>query len=319
MHFDIPDLRLFIHVAEANSLTGGARRACLSTAAASMRIKSLEGQLGSRLFYRDSQGVELTPAGHDLLVHARAIMRQVDYIKDEFSQYAEGESGHLRIFANTTAVSDFMPDVLASFLVNRPGVTIDLQERLTNDIIRGVVDGSTDLGVVAGPVSPHKKLEIIPFSVDRLVVVTRKDHELATRKAVPFIETLRYPHIGLREGSTLFNFLKEQSSETGLTLQMRIQVFGFESACRMVSRGVGISILPRSIAHRYADFLDIATIDLEDEWAERERSLIVREFDALPKCGKELVEKIRNLASPDATFKLREGESSLVQSVKKEG
>ena len=153
MHFDIPDLRLFIHVAEASSLTGGARRASLSTAAASMRIKSLEGQLGSRLLYRDSQGVELTPAGHELLNHARAIMRQVEYIKDEFSQYAEGEAGHLRIFANTTAVSDFMPDVLARFLVSRPGVTIDLQERLTNDIVRGVIDGSTDLG---GSRRPHQ-------------------------------------------------------------------------------------------------------------------------------------------------------------------
>lgn len=292
MHFDIPDLRLFIHVAEASSLTGGARRASLSAAAASMRIKSLEGQLGSRLFYRDSQGVELTPAGHDLLVHARAIMRQVEYIKDEFSQYAEGESGHLRIFANTTAVSDFMPDVLARFLVGRPGVTVDLQERLTHDIVRGVIDGSTDLGVVAGPIKANKKLEVIPFSVDRLVVVAPKGHELESRRVVSFKETLGYPHIGLREGSTLFNFLKDQAAETSTALQIRIQVFGFESACRMVSRGVGISILPRSIAHRYADFLDIVSIDLEDDWAERERSLIVRELDALPKCGKDLVEEI---------------------------
>lgn len=297
MHFDIPDLRLFIHVAEANSLTGGARRASLSTAAASMRIKSLEGQLGSRLFYRDSQGVELTPAGHDLLVHARAIMRQVDYIKDKFSQYAEGESGHLRIFANTTAVSDFMPDVLARFLATRPGVTVDLQERLTHDIVRGVIDGSTDLGVVAGPVKSNKKLEIIPFSVDRLVVVTSKDHELAARRSLSFRETLDYPHIGLREGSTLFNFLKERASETGSTLQMRIQVFGFESACRMVSRSVGIGILPRSIAHRHAEFMEISIIELNESWAERERSLIVRELDALPTCGKELVEEIRSQAS----------------------
>ena len=297
MHFDIPDLRLFIHVAEANSLTGGARRASLSTAAASMRIKSLEGQLGSRLFYRDIQGVELTPAGHDLLVHARAIMRQVDYIKDKFSQYAEGESGHLRIFANTTAVSDFMPDVLARFLATRPGVTVDLQERLTHDIVRGVIDGSTDLGVVAGPVKSNKKLEIIPFSVDRLVVVTSKDHELAARRSLSFRETLDYPHIGLREGSTLFNFLKERASETGSTLQMRIQVFGFESACRMVSRSVGIGILPRSIAHRHAEFMEISIIELNESWAERERSLIVRELDALPTCGKELVEEIRSQAS----------------------
>lgn len=296
MHFDIPDLRLFIHVAEANSLTGGARRASLSTAAASMRIKALEGQLGSRLFYRDSQGVELTPAGHDLLVHARAIMRQVDYIKDEFSQYAEGQSGHIRIFANTTAVSDFMPDVLARFLVSRPGVTVDLQERLTNDIVRGVIDGSTDLGVVAGPVTA-KKLEIIPFNVDRLVVVTPNDHFLAGRKSITFQETLNYPHIGLREGSTLFNFLRGQANEINSQLQMRIQVFGFESACRMVSRGVGIGILPRSIARRYAESMDISIIELEESWAERERSLIVRELDALPKCGKELVEEIRAQAS----------------------
>tara|TARA_R110000823_G_scaffold106363_9_gene224907 strand:+ start:2942 stop:3847 length:906 start_codon:yes stop_codon:yes gene_type:complete len=296
MHFDIPDLRLFIHVAEANSLTGGARRASLSTAAASMRIKAFEGQLGSRLFYRDSQGVELTPAGHDLLVHARSIMRQVDHIKDEFSQYTEGQSGHIRIFANTTAVSDFMPDVLARFLVARPGVTIDLQERLTNDIVRGVIDGSTDLGVVAGAVTA-KKLEIIPFNVDRLVVVTPHDHLLAGRKSITFQETLNYPHIGLREGSTLFNFLRGQANEINSQLQMRIQVFGFESACRMVSRGVGIGILPRSIAHRYAKFMEISIIELEESWAQRERSLIVRELDALPKCGKELVEQIRAQAS----------------------
>ena len=78
---------------------------------------------------------------------------------------------------------------------------------------------------------------------------------------------------------------------------MRIQVFGFESACRMVSRGVGIGILPRSIAHRYAKFMEISIIELEESWAQRERSLIVRELDALPKCGKELVEQIRAQAS----------------------
>ena len=58
MHFDLADLNLFIHVAEASSLTGGAKQAHLSTAAASTRIKSFEGQLGSRLFYRGSHGVD---------------------------------------------------------------------------------------------------------------------------------------------------------------------------------------------------------------------------------------------------------------------
>ena len=150
MHFDLADLRLFIHIAESPSLTQGARRAHLSPAAASARIKALEGQLDSRLLYRDSRGVELTPAGHKLLQHARLIMRQVDYLKSEFTTYGADNAGHIRIFANTTAVTEFLPEVLAGFLVERPGVTVDLQERLSRDIVRGVLDGTTDLGVRRG-------------------------------------------------------------------------------------------------------------------------------------------------------------------------
>ncbi|MBJ7547001.1 LysR family transcriptional regulator, partial [Pseudomonas sp. OA3] len=152
MHFDLPDLRLFIHIAESPSLTQGARKAFLSPAAASARIKALESQLGSRLLYRDSRGVELTPAGQRLLQHARLIMRQVDYLKSEFTEYVTDAAGHIRIFANTTAVTEFLPEVLAGFLAERPGVTVDLQERLSRDIVRGVLDGAADLGIIAGPV-----------------------------------------------------------------------------------------------------------------------------------------------------------------------
>src|SRR3546814_20145842 len=99
MHFDLADLRLFIHIAESPSLTQGARRAHLSPAAASARIKALERQLDSRLLYRASRGVELTPAGHQLLPHARLIMRQVDYLKSECTEYGNDSAGHIRIFA----------------------------------------------------------------------------------------------------------------------------------------------------------------------------------------------------------------------------
>lgn len=296
MHFDLPDLRLFIHVAEASSLTGGARRAHLSAAAASARIKSLEAQLGSRLLYRSSQGVELTPAGERLLPHARAILRQVGYVKDEFSDRA---TGHLRIFANTTAVTEFMPEVLARFLVERPGVTVDLQERLTRDIIRGVLDGSSDFGVVAGEVRAQG-LEVLPFSVDRLVLVVPHGHELAARERVSLRETLGYAHVGMHDGSTLLEFLRDRVAELGAELPIRIQVFGFESVCRMVEAGVGVGILPESSARRYQRVLEVRIVDLNEGWAERERSIVVRELEALPPFGQELVGEIRRWGSDAA-------------------
>lgn len=281
MHFDLADLRLFIHIGESPSLTQGARRAFLSPAAASARIKALENQLGTRLLYRDSRGVQLTPAGQQLLKHARLIMRQVDYLKAEFTHFGTDSAGHIRIFANTTAVTEFLPEVLAGFLAKRQGVTVDLQERLSRDIVRGVLDGSTDMGIIAGPVEAAG-LQVLHFSTDRLVLMVPVGHELASQQKVTLKQTLAFQHIGLHEGSTLLTFLREHAERIGLTLSLRIQMSSFEAICRMVEAGVGIGIIPESAAARHSRTMRLVTIELDEPWAVRERSILVRDLDALP-------------------------------------
>ncbi|HBX57236.1 LysR family transcriptional regulator [Pseudomonas sp. UBA2684] len=292
MHFDLPDLRLFIHIAESPSLTQGARRAFLSPAAASARIKALEAQLGSRLLYRDSRGVELTPAGQRLLQHARLIMRQVDYLKSEFTEYGADAAGHIRIFANTTAVTEFLPEVLAGFLAARPGVSVDLQERLSRDIVRGVLDGAADLGIIAGPVQV-RGLQVLHFSTDRLVLAVPLGHPLAERRSVSLGDTLQYQHIGLHEGSTLLSFLREQVEKLGESLSLRIQVSSFEAICRMIEAGVGIGVIPESAAQRHSRTMQLATIALDEAWAVRERSILVRDLEALPGSVRALIATLR--------------------------
>ena len=281
MHFDLADLRLFIHIAESPSMTQGARKAFISPPAASARIKNLEDSLSSRLLYRDSRGVELTPAGTLFLHHARVIMRQVEYMKSEFTEYGAEASGHIRIFANTTAATEFLPEILAGFLAERPGVTVDLQERLSRDIVRGVMDGSTDMGIIAGPVEADS-LQVIHFSTDQLVLVTPLDHPLAQRTSSKLAETLAFPHIGLQEGTTLLRFLNEQVALHGQTLNMRIKVYSFEAMCRMVEAGVGIAILPASSARRHQRTMGLSMVELDEPWRVRERSILVRDLEALP-------------------------------------
>ncbi|TWI53357.1 DNA-binding transcriptional LysR family regulator [Pseudomonas duriflava] len=288
MHFDLADLRLFIHIAEAPSLTQGARRAYLSPAAASARIKALESQFNTRLLYRDSRGTELTSAGQRLLEHARLIMRQVDYLKSEFTDFSDDSAGHIRIFANTTAVTEFLPEILAGFLAKRPGVSVDLKEKLSRDIVRGVVDGSTDMGIIAGPVTAPG-LQILHFSTDRLVLAVACAHPLAERTQVTLEETLAYQHIGLNEGTTLFTFLRERVEQVGATLSVRIQLSSFEAICRMVEAGVGIGIIPESAALRHRQTMELSIVELDEPWAVRERSILVRDLEALPGCVRALI------------------------------
>jgi DNA-binding transcriptional LysR family regulator len=292
MLFDLTDLRLFIFVAELKSLTRAAERMHLSLPAASNRIKELESRFGTRLLYRESKGVQLSPAGATLLAHAHQLMQSVERLRGDMQQYNNGIKGHIRIFANTTAVTEFMPQVLGTFLASHPHVNVALEERLNHDIVRGVQDGTADIGVAAGPVQ-GQGLEIINFSVDRLVLATSVDHPLAHAGQVRFAETLDHAHIGLHEGSTLQHFLNQVVLDSGQKLNLRIQVRGFDAMCRMVEANVGIGILPQSAAARHSQSMRLALVELTDPWAVRERSVLVQKLENLPAYARELVRLIR--------------------------
>jgi DNA-binding transcriptional LysR family regulator len=288
MLFDLTDLRLFILVAELSSLTRSAERMNMSLAATSNRIKELETRFGMRLLYRENKGVQLTPAGQTLLLHAQQFMQQVERLKSDMQQYNNGIKGYIRIFANTTAVTEFMPEILGRFLALHPQVNVALEERLNHDIIRGIQDGTADIGIVAGPVQGDG-LEIRNFSTDRLLLATALGHPLAGLGRIDFAQALEYEHVGLHEGSTLQHFLNRVVSDSGRRLKLRIQVRSFEAMCRMVETNVGIGILPQSAALRHKQTMQLALVELNDAWSVRERSLVMQSFEALPAYARDLV------------------------------
>ena len=291
MQFDLTDLRLFVRTAEELNLTRAATRQHLSLAAASARIKALEEQAGLPLFYREARGVRLTPPGEAFLHHARGILRQAALLKQDLQEYGGGLRGHLRVFANTTAVTDFMPEVLPHFLAANPRVNVDLQEKPNAEIARGVLDGRADLGIVAGHVDTLG-LQAIHFSTDRLVLVTPRQHPLAQRDSVAFADILDEDAVGMHHGSTLQTFLAQVTDKLGKPLKLRIQLSSFDAMCRMIGAGVGVGIVPESAARRNLDSMQLALVLLTDDWAVRERYILVRDKAALPAYAQALVQAL---------------------------
>lgn len=289
LHFDLVDLRLMVRVAEANSLTRGAEASHISLPAASTRIKNLEESLGLKLLYRTSQGVTLTPPGQAFVQHARTVLAQLEHLSGDLQEYAKGIKGHLRVYANTTALGEFLPPVLKGYLLAHPDVNVDLRERLSHDIVRAVSEGQTDIGIVAGLVRTEN-LETLPYRRDRLVLVVPEGHALAGRKEVAFAETLDCDHVGLQESSAIHAFLRQVCDQLHRPLRLRIQVGNFEAACRMVEANVGVAILPESAARRHAQTMAIAIVPLSDPWAVREMKICVRSLEALPTFARELVD-----------------------------
>ena len=291
MQFDLTDLRLFVLTAEERNITRAAAGRHLSLAAASARIKSLELQAGLPLLYREARGVRLTPAGEAFLHHARGVLHQTEQLRADMQEYGGGLRGHLRMFANTTAVTDFLPEILPGFLANHPKINIDLQEKPNAEIARGVLDARADIGIVSGQVDTLG-LQAIHFSTDRLVLATAKNHRFARRKKIAFAETLDEDAVGMQQGSTLQTFLGQVVDSLGKPLKLRIQLSSFDAMCRMIGAGVGVGIVPESAARRNQASMGIALIELLDAWSVRERYILVRDQAALPSYAQALIETL---------------------------
>jgi len=124
MRFDIADLRLFVAVVEAGSITHGATRVNLALGSASGRIKQMEEAVGVPLLARQRLGVLPTEAGHTLLRHARSTLASMQRLTDDLGQFAHGLRGTVRLLANTNALTEFLPGPVSHFLADHPNVNI---------------------------------------------------------------------------------------------------------------------------------------------------------------------------------------------------
>jgi DNA-binding transcriptional LysR family regulator len=293
MRFDLVDLRLFCDVADAGSITAGAERSALALAAASTRIRGMEQALGAPLLIRSRQGITPTEAGRTLLKHARTLMDQSARLREDLSAYAGGLSGEVRLLANTNALTEFLPEALSAFLAAHPHVSVDLEERLSDEIVGLVAEGAADIGIVAGTVDVGA-LDSYPFRSDRFVVVTPMDHVLAAQPSVSFAQVIDYDIVGLDRASSLQRFLSAKAAREGRPLRLRVQLRSFDAVCRMVECGVGIGVVPATTAARAAKTMALGIVDLADDWAIRELTIVVRAAVDLRPYARELVESLRS-------------------------
>lgn len=292
MRFDLVDLGLFRHVVEAGSITHGAERANLALAAASARIRAMEVSLGAALLTRSRQGVTPTPAGRALLGHARSLLASVERMQEDLSVFTGGAIGQIRVLSNTNALTEFLPEVLSAYLALHTGVSVDIEERTSDEIVGLVAEGVADLGIVAGTVETGT-LETYPFRHDRFVVVVAAGHPLADRARIAFAEVLDHDLVGLDRPSALTRFLSDKAARIGKSMRLRVQLRSFDAVCRLVECGVGLGIVPETTAHRTKRGMAIAVVPLEDPWAARDLTLCLRSLAALPPYAQEFVVHLR--------------------------
>ena len=277
MRFDLTDLRLFLAVVDAGSITHGAADIGLSLPAASERLREMEAIGEVSLLKRGRRGIVPTEAGEMLTHHARTILHQMARMRGDIGQYATGIRASVRIFANTAAIIEFLPERLAPWMAAHPLIDIDLKERESGEIARSIRGGFAEI------------------AIDHLVVVATKEHPFAGNGQMRFADLLGDPFIGMA-GGALQDHIEDQASRLGTKLKIRVRLRSFESICQMAGAGAGVGIIPETAARRWQRSTSIAIIRLRDDWATRRLSLCIRDESDLTVPAKALFDHLSQAA-----------------------
>lgn len=291
---DFTSLRIFIAVCERRNFAQVAQQENLVPSAVSKRMAQLEEDVGAQLLVRSRRGVAPTPAGMALLEHCHSLRTTLARIERDMSAYASGVRGHVRLLASASALAEFLPDDIAEFLKNpqHQAIQVDLEERLSGEVVKALRDGSASVGV-CWDVVDLQGLVTYPYRSDHLAIVAHPDHALVAalqgRAWVHFAETLQYEHAGILASSAVQDMLHRAAALAGKPLVYRAVVSNFDAAIRIVRANLGISVVPREVAQAYGPASGLRIIDLADGWAARRFAICLRDASALTPAAMHLV------------------------------
>lgn len=291
MRLDLQTLRLFVAIYEEQTLAKAAEREHLAPSAVSRRLANLELTLKVRIFERRRTGMVPTPAGEALIAHARAILGRVDQLEAEIADHSSGLRGSVRIFANTSAMVQYLPGDLQAFLGRHPHVHVEIEEATSPLTIRAVADNEAEIGIFGDVVEPQG-LRSMVYRHDRLCLLVPEKHPLAKAGSIRFAKALEHEFIGTPHGSSIDTAVVRAASNLRLEVKMRMRVAGFEAIGRMVEAELGVALVPEAVARSYVGIRKVRAITLDESWVARRLMLCVRSLDTLSPAAKAFVDHL---------------------------
>lgn len=298
MRIDLYSLRLFVSVVDEGTIAAAAEKESIATSALSKRVSELERSLGTPLLVRQARGVVPTAAGQQLARRGRKLLHDAEDLATEVRDFSSGVAGHVRVAANLSAITQFLPGDLASFQRAYPRVLVDLEERVSSEVTRAVQDNAAEIGIYASS-DDEEGLEVFGYRNDRMVLVVPAGHPLSAGRSVAFADTLAFDHIGMRRGSASDRQILQAAADAHQRLALRYHVTSFDAMVSMIKGGLGIGITPEGAFALFKD-AGLHSVQLQDAWATRRGRLCVRAGQEMSMASRHLLEFLQRAGSAGA-------------------
>ncbi len=269
-------LKVFCSVAETKSFSKASKAMYLTQPAISLQIRSLEEDLGTKLFTRSNKAVSLTETGEILYRHAKKILSYYGEIEKEINEATGLVKGKLMIGASTTLATYYLPNVIVKFKKSYPDILIDFERGNTQKIIDSLLHARIDLGLVEGEVN-DQRLEVEKVDSDELLLIVHSGHPWADREDISIREIIHQPYIMREEGSGTRQVVESTLERAGIRadeLQVEMRLGSTEAIKTAVENGLGISIISGSAVQKEVKFGVLRALSFQDIRFTRDFSLI---------------------------------------------
>jgi DNA-binding transcriptional LysR family regulator len=258
---ELRQLRYLVALAEERHFTRAAAREHIAQPALSQQIRRLEDEIGLPLVQRTTRRVVITEAGELLVARARRILSEVDAAHSEMEGLRGVQTGHVTVGAMHTMGPVDVALVLAIFYKRHPDVELTVREQSSEELAEMLRVDELDLAFlsVTERIESHE-LGLHQLVSEELVVALPREHRLGKRRRVRIAELADDEFISFREGSRLRELLVSAGRQAGFEPRVKLESNESERIRRLVARGLGVAILPRSDAEGPGADVALATL-----------------------------------------------------------
>jgi DNA-binding transcriptional LysR family regulator len=246
---NLRQLRYLVALADERHFTRAAAREHVAQPALSQQIRSLEAELGMTLVERTTRKVAMTQAGELLVARARRALAELDAAQAELASLAGVQAGRLSVGALHTMGPVDLSLLLATFHERHPAIELTVREQSSEELAAMLRDDEVDLAFLSVTERIQSRgLALRPLVSEELVVVLPAGHALAASERLRLRELSRESFISFREGARLRELLESAAARAGFVPRITLESNESRRIRSLVSRGLGVAILPRSDA-----------------------------------------------------------------------
>jgi DNA-binding transcriptional LysR family regulator len=273
----------FLEVARRGSVSRAAEALFITQPTLTARLQGLERELGTPLFLRTPHGMRLTDAGRAWIPFAERALRALVEGRDALEQVMTASAGHLMIAAAPAVSTYLLPELLERFVASHPRVEVSVRTGHSEDVVELVVRDEVQIGL--GRAIRHPDLELRPFHTEELVLVCAPDHPFTKRRVVPMADVASEKLIMFDRTSSYYEITQAAFLSAGVKLRGLMELDSIEAAKKMVERGLGVALLPRTAVAREVAGGTLCVIPMKDAPPMHNSIVAYRRRDAGPPEG----------------------------------